>query len=159
MGISRPRDDKAATIRKMLELSSGHDSDSEVDTPWDIKERLSEGDELSSGDEGIYQSTSEKSDSGSEKASDGSVLSLQGRGTKCTSTDSASCDSSKSSRRGGEMPNWVKNIPGTLKGMYEDQKKLKVKQQQIPQCLGTSPLRDVVVQMHKREGAIIKYLY
>lgn len=54
---------------------------------------------------------------------------------------------------------WVKNLPRSLRGIYEEQKLRRENNLPSPPSLGTSCLRDVVVQMHNREGAVIKYLY
>jgi len=55
------------------------------------------------------------------------------------------------------QPEWFRNLPKSLIGIYEGL------QRQSPPThsflsLGTFPLRELVVQMHNREGAIIKQL-
>jgi hypothetical protein len=48
-------------------------------------------------------------------------------------------------------------MPPTLLGLYEEQKKRRASDV-VALPLGTFPLRELVVQMHSREGAIIKQL-
>ena len=155
MGIPRPRGDKAATIRKMLELSYGGNCDEELPSDSAESSVINDGEEMSSGDEETWLSGS-GTDYDSERTSDTAVSSLLTSKSDSIIVDDVSFEYPN---KGKKQPEWVQNLPDTLKGMYEDQKKQRVKHQRILPCLATSPLREVVVQMHEREGAIVKYLY
>ena len=135
MGITRPRDDKAATIRKMLEITYG--CNSAVKEPWGTVER-NESDDVSSCHHVEYRGLSQ------EEALD------------CIKIDSTEIREEYTSKN--EHPAWVMNLPVSLRGMYEGQKDHWVQKKCLLPSLVTSPLREVVVQMHNREGAIVKYL-
>ena len=88
-----------------------------------------------------------------------SVLTTLGNITsmKCEQDSSTKNGSSITDRR-HHPADWVCNLPHSLRGVYENQKKLGPKQSHSVFACATSPLREVVVQMHKRVGAVIKYL-
>lgn len=153
MNIPRPRGDKAATIRKMLEISFGCDAEGDIPSNKMGVSKLDEGDDLPRIDGLVTRSIS--GDSDSENSCDSAVSSLLNCDTLSATFISPSSVSSNSEVM---QPEWVINLPDSLRGMFEDQKQRKIKREDVS-CLITSPLREVVVQMHKREGAIIKYLY
>lgn len=136
MKIACPQVDKAATIREMIEFTY---LDTEIiDVPWDsAKERDYCRTYVISGDETGHTEASFDDTESVESAIE--VLVTLSRKESC--------------------PDWVKNLPRSLRGIYEDQKQRRENNLPSPPSLGTSHLRDVVVQMHNREGAIIKYLY
>ena len=131
MGIPRPRDDKAATIRRMLDFSESKLSCTDV--------QKSEPNELNLGDDSIKMSSS--GISSSEYKQDSSSK------NECSATD-----------RRLHSAKWICNLPPSLKGLYEKQKNLGPKQSHSVLSCTTSPLREVVVQMHNRVGAVIKFI-
>ena len=143
MNIPRPRGDKAATIRQMLVSSFGCDTEGDVPRDTMRASELVELDDSHSTVEGTHRFI--PSDS---------ALSIS-TGNICSAINDSSSPSS--TMIAATEPEWVMNLPKSLRGMYEDEKERKVKHEKLP-CLVTSPLREVVVQMHKREGAVIKYL-
>jgi hypothetical protein len=130
MGIARPRDDKAATIRRMLEHSEAK--------PLYSDSHKIESDELSQGDGSIKMISNDVSFS------------------MCDQDSNLKSESSVTIQR--HCPDWICNLPPSLQGLYESQKNLSPKQSHSVFSSGTSPLRDVVVQMHNRVGAVIKFL-
>ena len=146
MNIPRPRGDKAATIRQMLVKSFGCDTEGDIPCDTIRASKLVESDDSHSTVEGTHRFT--------PSDSNGSVLSIS-TGNICSAINDSSSPSS--TKIAATEPEWVMNLPKSLRGMYEDEKERKVKHENLP-CLVTSPLREVVVQMHKREGAVIKYL-
>lgn len=140
MKILCPQVDKAATIREMIEVTY---SDTEiVDVPWDTTNERS-------------QLRTEMILSGEEEHT--GIISVR----SCSDTESigSTTDVPVTPTRKQICPDWVKNLPHSLRGIYEEQKRRRDRKEPSPLCSGTSHLRDIVVQMHNREGAIIKYLY
>jgi hypothetical protein len=130
MGIARPRDDKAATIRRMLEHSEAK----------------------------LLYSDSQNIESQELNQEDGSIkmISTDISCSKCDQDSNLKSESSVTIKR--HCPDWICNLPPSLQGLYESQKNLSPKQSHSVFSSGTSPLRDVVVQMHSRIGAVIKFL-
>jgi hypothetical protein len=146
MDVVHRQVDKAATIREMIDLTySGTEI---VDVPWDgtnehshcCPEIISSDDEERTG--ALSESTRiiEASSDGKDSIGTKTVVPL-------------------SLRRMQTCPDWVNNLPCSLRGIYEEEKQRRDRNEPPPACSGTSHLRDVVVQMHDREGAIKKYLY
>ena len=131
MGIARPRDDKAATIRRMLEFS-GHEA------ICNDAQKI-ESHQLNQGEDSVKMSSSD-------------IPSLQ-----CEQDINSKNEISVTDRRHNPA-DWIFNLPPSLKGLYENQKKLGPKQSHSVFSSGTSPLREVVVQMHSRVGAVVKFL-
>ena len=146
MNIPRPRGDKAATIRQMLVTSFGYDAEENV--PFDTlrARKLVESEDLPSTVKATHHFT--------PSDSHGAAQSISTRNTSSAINDGTSPSGTSAEAM---QPEWVINLPKSLREMYEDEKERKVKHEKLP-CLVTSPLREVVVQMHKREGAVIKYL-
>lgn len=148
MKIARPRVDKAATIRKMIELTFSDADD--LNVPWSRTDEHCR-----------YRTTETINDN---EACVGSLAEC----TKGIENLPISCnrikkiesvaDVSISSIRKRTCPDWIANLPLSLRGIYEEQKKMWDRRKPALPCLGTSHLRDVVIQMHSRDGAIIKYL-
>lgn len=130
MGIARPRDDKAATIRRMLEHSEAKPS----------------------------YSDSQKIESHQLNQGDGSIkmISTDISCSNCDQDSNLKSESCVTIKR--HCPDWICNLPSSLQGLYENQKNLSPKQSHSVFSSCTSPLRDVVVQMHNRIGAVIKFL-
>jgi hypothetical protein len=146
MDVVRPMVDKAALIRAMIGLT--YSNTEIVDVPWDSTSEQSHfpPELISSDEEGHTAIVSERTRS-IEASSDGTES--IGRNTVVPLTPS----------RKQSCPDWVKNLPWSLRGIYEEEKLRRDLSKPSPTCSGTSHLRDVVVQMHNREGAIKKYLY
>ena len=131
MGLARPRDDKAGTIRRMLDFSEGKPISSDT----------------------------HKCDSHHLNQGEVSVMTSLGNVTSCKcEQDSSTMKGSSITDRQHHPADWICNLPHSLRGVYENQKKLGPKQSHSVIACATSPLRDVVVQMHNRVGAVIKYL-
>lgn len=131
MGLARPRDDKAGTIRRMLDFSEG-------------KPISSDGQKC-----GYHQ----------QNQGEVSVVTSLGNITssKCEQDSSMKNESSITDKR-HHPADWICNLPHSLRGVYENQKRLGPKQSHRVLACATSPLREVVIQMHNRVGAVIKYL-
>ncbi|CAK9250849.1 unnamed protein product [Sphagnum jensenii] len=54
--------------------------------------------------------------------------------------------------------NWLDNLPVSLRPIYEEEKRRIEEGLDSPPPLGTQPLKELVRSMHRREGAVIKYL-
>jgi hypothetical protein len=165
MDISRPRDDKAATLGKMLDYHRGRIADEKEEEIGD------DGQESQQHEHGHYfelQDSETESDQSNTTASDyegttdTAASSSKTNGTSETTSCTLSAPSSKDNRQKSvrnskRQPEWVKSMPPTLLGLYEVQKSRKISDD-VTSPLGTSPLRELVVQMHNREGAVIKQL-
>lgn len=132
MGFARPRDDKAGTIRRMLDFAES--------------KFMSESDTLNCDSHQLNQG-------------EVSVMTSLGNITSCKcEQDSSTKNESSITDRRHHPADWIRNLPHSLRGVYENQKKLGPKQSHSVLACATSPLREVVVQMHRRVGAVIKYL-
>jgi hypothetical protein len=72
-------------------------------------------------------------------------------------TPDCNCENTSKILGNVSQPEWFRNLPKSLIGIYEGLQRQSPPTQNFL-SLGTFPLRELVVQMHNREGAVIKQL-